>query len=115
MQNGKANIDLVHFRYDQRSMYEPYGNESILSRSCRTREPDMIGSTHRLHQECVRLAEALKLPMGLDPESEVVDEAMQNGEGDALWQRYGIESYTCLQLLRASEHSMKTGALIVFC
>jgi hypothetical protein len=34
------------------------------------------------------------------------------GEG---WQRYGVESLVCLQLIHAAKHSLKTGAAIAFC
>jgi hypothetical protein len=76
----------------------------------------MVGSSHRLAQECERLAAALKLPTDLDPESDVVQDAMESqGKGDTQWQRYGIESYVCLQVLKACKHSIATGAAIVFC
>ncbi len=31
------------------------------------------------------------------------------------WQRYGIESYACLRLIRAARHSVVTGAAIAYC
>ncbi|MGI5156389.1 hypothetical protein [Microbispora sp. CA-102843] len=31
------------------------------------------------------------------------------------WRRYGVESFTCLQLTAAARHSIATGAAIVFC
>lgn len=75
----------------------------------------MIGSSPRLLDECQRIARALSLPLGMDPESDEVLEATESqGEGDVLWKRYGVESYTCLQLSEAAAHSIRTGAAIVF-
>jgi hypothetical protein len=77
---------------------------------------EMVGSSVRLLKECKRLAAALRLPLELDPESDEVFAAMNSqGPGELQWQRYGIESYVCLQLHDACEHSLKNGAAIVFC
>ncbi|MGW5260354.1 hypothetical protein ACWEQG_05215 [Microbispora sp. NPDC004025] len=75
-----------------------------------------IGSSQRLLEECRRLAERLGLPEDLDPWSDEVDEALE-GEGAARegWQRYGVESFTCLQLMAAARQSIATGAAMVFC
>jgi hypothetical protein len=74
-----------------------------------------LGSSVRLPAEARRLAEALGLPEDLDPHSEGVVEATDAeepaGEG---WQRHGVESYVCLQLLRAAKLSIATGAAIAF-
>ncbi len=74
-----------------------------------------LGSSVRLLAETRRLAEALGLPEGLDPESEEVSDSVDAedpaGEG---WQRYRVESYVCLQLLRAAKLSVSTGAAIAF-
>lgn len=76
---------------------------------------DMLGSSPRLLAECLELAEALELPDDLDPESDEVWEAAESqGEGELKWQRYGIESHTCLALIRASRASVETGAAVVF-
>ena len=75
-----------------------------------------LGSSVRLLAETRRVASALGLPEDLDPDSEEVFEACgavtPAAEG---WQRYGIESYTCLRLIRAAKHSVATGAAIAFC
>ncbi|MFJ8113381.1 hypothetical protein [Streptomyces sp. NPDC096132] len=72
-----------------------------------------LGSSVRLLAETRRLAEALGLPEDLDPHSEEVFEATDAeepaGQG---WQRHGVESYVCLQLLRAAKLSIATGAAI---
>ena len=76
---------------------------------------DMIGSSHRLLEECLELARALELPDDLEPESEEVWQAADGeGGGDRKWQRYGVESHTCLALTRACRASIETGAALVF-
>lgn len=70
----------------------------------------------RLKGDCEALAGVLELPLDLDPESEEVSRAMESqGEGARTWQRDGIESFTCLQLYAAANHSITTGAALVFC
>jgi hypothetical protein len=76
---------------------------------------DTIGSAPRLLAECMELAAALELPDDLDPEADEVWEAAESqGEAEAKWQRYGIESHTCLALIRACRASVATGAAVVF-
>jgi hypothetical protein len=75
-----------------------------------------IGSTIRLHQECLELASMLEIPLNLDIESmEVWNAPEQAGNGGEKWTHFGVESYSCLRLIRACEHSEKTGAAIAFC
>ncbi len=75
----------------------------------------MIGSAQALLRECRELASALEIPEGVSLEDEALWEAVDNqGEGDTKWERYGMESYTCLGLMRACEVSVETGAAIVF-
>lgn len=74
----------------------------------------MIGSSHRLLQECQRLAAALAIPHDMDSESDELLEAAQNqGEGEG-WQRYGVESFTCVRLIHACEASIRSGAALVY-
>jgi hypothetical protein len=76
----------------------------------------MIGSVQQLLLECTRLAEILSLPLDVDPESDDVLNAMENqGGADHGWQRYGVESFSCLQLVNACKASLRSGALMVFC
>lgn len=75
----------------------------------------MLGSSHALLRECRELAHALEMPEDLS----IYDERLElapapQGEGEAKWERYGVESYTCLALLRACEASVETGAAVVF-
>jgi hypothetical protein len=74
----------------------------------------MIGSAHRLLQECQRLAAALAIPRDMDSESDELLEAAQNqGEGEG-WRRYGVESFTCVRLIHACEASIRSGAALVY-
>ena len=76
----------------------------------------MVGSSVRLHEECRRLAAALQLPVDLDPEAQEVWDAVESqGQGEVHWKRCGIEAYLCLRVIRAADHSLKHGAVIVFC
>lgn len=75
-----------------------------------------LGSSVRLLAEARAIAAALGLPEDLDPESDkVLEAAAAETPADAGWQRYGTESYVCLQLINAAKHSLKTGAAIAFC
>jgi len=75
----------------------------------------MLGSSHALLRECHELAQALELPEDLSLEDEALFQAVENqGEGEAKWERYGVESYTCLALIKACGASIDTGAAIVF-
>jgi len=75
----------------------------------------MMGSSQVLLRECRELAQALEIPEGVSPEDDVLWEAVENqGRGETKWERYGVESYTCLGLIRACEVSVETGAAIVF-
>jgi hypothetical protein len=76
----------------------------------------MIGSVLRLREECRAMAELLEIPDGLDPESDdVLNAAEDPASGTTTWQRYGIESFSCVRLLAACDASVKSGATIVFC
>ena len=75
----------------------------------------MLGSSHALLGECRELARQLELPEGLSVDDEAVWRAVDDqGEGEAKWERYGIETYVCLALIRACEASIETGAAVVF-
>ncbi|QFG22902.1 hypothetical protein [Actinomadura sp. WMMB 499] len=74
-----------------------------------------LGSSVRLLDEVRRIAAALELPEDLDPDSEEVDEVLRGERRSAeRWRRYGVESFTCLQLIGAAKHSLATGAAIAF-
>ncbi|OPG08658.1 hypothetical protein [Microbispora sp. GKU 823] len=75
-----------------------------------------VGSSQRLLEECRRIAARLGLPDDLDPWGDEVSAAVEaDAEGAEGWRRYGVESFTCLQVMAAARHSIVTGAAIVFC
>lgn len=75
-----------------------------------------VGSSVRLLAETRRLARVLELPEDLDPDSDEVYDACDADEpATEGWQRYGVESYTCLRLLQAAKLSTETRAAIAFC
>ena len=81
----------------------------------------MLGSSHALLRECRELAQALEIPEDVSFDDAAVSRAAESqvegvgeGEGSAKWERYGVESYTCLVLIKACEASIETGAAIVF-
>jgi hypothetical protein len=75
----------------------------------------VIGSAQALLRECRELAQALEIPEGVSLEDEALLEAVDNqGSGETKWETYGVESFTCLCLMRACEASVETGAAVVF-
>ena len=101
---------------DAEGFYVPQDFESVLFPPEHLKIPGgMVGSSQQLLTETARLAKVLELPLDLEPESEEVWEAAESqGTGNTLWQRYGIESYTCLRLYHAAKHSIANSAVIVF-
>jgi hypothetical protein len=98
---------------DAEGFYVPQDFPSVLVSD--TAPGGCVGSVQRLRAECEVLAKALGLPAGLDPDSdEVTDAAEAQDLNAAGWKAYGVETYSCLQLMAACEASMKTGALLVF-
>lgn len=77
---------------------------------------EMVGSSYRLLKECERVASALEVPAELDETSDALWEAADSqGEGSVKWERYGIESFSCVCLMRGCRKSIETGAALVFC
>jgi hypothetical protein len=75
----------------------------------------MVGSSHRLLKECQRIAEQLEIPSDLDESSDALWEAADSqGEGTQKWERYGIESFTCVCLMRGCLKSLETNAALIF-
>ena len=77
--------------------------------------------SYALLRECRELAQALEIPEGVSFDDAAVSLAAESqvegageDEGSAKWERYGVESYTCLALIKACEASAETGAAIVF-
>ncbi len=75
----------------------------------------MVGSSVRLLGECKRLAASLRIPEALYEDSrELWEVSDSQGKGTELWPRYGIESFSCVCLMRGCEASIRTGAALVF-
>ncbi len=75
-----------------------------------------IGSAYRLLAECRSLADRIELPLTLDAEApEVWAATGTSGTGQIKWQYFGMESFSCIRLIRACEQSIKTGAAVAFC
>lgn len=75
----------------------------------------MIGSSFKLMEELTQLAKHLELPLDLDPESEEIwDAPERQGSGSLKWQKYGVESFSCLRLYYAAKHSIEHSCAMVF-
>lgn len=74
-----------------------------------------VGSSIALLKECTELAQAIGMPTDLDPEDGLFWQISEDQGAGTGWQRYGRESFTCIRLIHAARHSIKTGAAIVFC
>jgi len=102
---------------DAQGYYLPRALPEVLFPASEFKVPGgMIGSAVALQEECARLANALEIPEGLDPEApDVWEAASQQGYPSASrWRMYGIETFTCLRLLRACEIARESGCAIVF-
>jgi hypothetical protein len=76
---------------------------------------EFVGSSHSLLRETEALAFALEIPEELQPDDEALLEAAEaRREGETLWRRYGIETFSCVLLRAAARSSMERGAAIVF-
>ncbi|WP_386065973.1 hypothetical protein ACFJIW_15625 [Tahibacter sp. UC22_41] len=101
---------------DAEGFYLPQNFEQVLFADDKKLPGGMLGSVPKLLAELERLAAALGIPDDLHSQSERLWEAADShGEGDELWQRYGIESYSCVVLREACRKSLTSGAAIVFC
>lgn len=90
-----------------------------------------VGSSYALRRECTRVAAALEMPSDLlaDYESERFHVAIERGRTEdkswglfkskpaarAAWEQHPIAAMLCAELYGFSEHSIRTGALLVFC
>jgi hypothetical protein len=102
---------------DAEGFYLPLDFENVLFPPDELEIPGaMVGSAPRLLRECERLAELLEIPDDINLQSEALWEASDHGqgEGETVWQQYGIESYNCVALIEGCRHAVKTGAALVF-
>ena len=74
----------------------------------------LIGSSFSLLEECAHLADFLELPLDLDPEF-VRTVSLGEEKGEAVWERYGVESFVCSVLYTAGTISVESGCALVFC
>lgn len=91
-----------------------------------------VGSSYALRRECARVAATLELPNDLlaDYESERFSAAIRETQGAARkgwslfkpkpvprapWEEHPIAAMLCAKLHGFAEHSIRTGALLVFC
>lgn len=101
---------------DAEGFYLPQDFPQVLFAEDKKLPGGMLGSVPRLLAELERLAVVLGVPGDLHSQSEELWEAADSqGEGDENWQRYGIESYSCVVLREACHKSLESGAAIVFC
>jgi hypothetical protein len=78
----------------------------------------MVGSTFKLKAELEVLAEWLELDFTLDIDSEefwLLPEQQNKNKNKEKWKNFGIESHSCMNLLRACEESIKNKCAITFC
>jgi hypothetical protein len=114
--NQKLTFNHLILHSDAEGYYVPVEFEKVLYPSKDDIAGAMVGSSQRLLEECRRLAQALEIPADMDPDSdELWNAADAEGKGETVWQRYGIESFTCARLLRAAEMSIAANSAIVFC
>lgn len=74
----------------------------------------VIGSSFTLMGECEYLADFLELPLDLDPET-VREVSLSKEKGEAVWERYGVESFVCSAFYTAAKVSVESGCAIVLC
>ena len=100
---------------DNQGFYLPIKFDEVLVDSDETGiEGVAVGSSITLERECTMLAHALNLPTEMDPADTFSDDIFETqGQGTG-WEKYGIESSTCILLLNAARHSIMTGAALVF-
>jgi hypothetical protein len=111
----RREFDHLIVHSDAEGFYLPQDFAQVLITDDATIPAGMVGSTPRLLSECVRLAQLLEIPSHVTKDSEELWEASDSeGEGSTLWERYGVESLTCVALQAACRRSLETGAAIVF-
>lgn len=74
-----------------------------------------IGSTYRLIEELQELAQVLQLDLNHNIDDiDLYDAAEDQGHGNALWERYGVESFTCLKLYKGCLESIENRCVLAF-
>ena len=102
---------------DAEGFYLPLEFENVLFSPAGLEIPGgMVGSAPQLLSECERLAKLLEIPADITLLSEELWEASDHsqGEGDTVWEQYGVESFSCVALMEGCRQALKTGAALVF-
>jgi hypothetical protein len=111
----RQTFDHLILHSDAEGYYVPVDFESVLYGELEAIAGGMVGSSQRLLRECVRLRDALQVPEEIDPDGESLMEGVDSqGEGVG-WQRYAVESFSCVRLIHAARLSIERRAAIVFC
>lgn len=111
----KLTFDHLILHSDAEGYYVPIAFPKVLYPSKDDIAGAMIGSSHGLAEECRRIARALEIPAHLHPDSnELLQATDTQGKGEAMWQKYAIESFTCVRLLHAAEASVAAQSAVVF-
>ena len=110
---GPSFDHLVHHS-DADGFYVPVEFEPVVIAGA-PGEAWFLGSSYALKRECETIAQAIGLPLDMDPESEEVWDAADtcdtNAEG---WKRFGIESFGCLRLHSCAKLSIEQKTLLLF-
>lgn len=102
---------------DADGFYVPQNFEHVLfdSEESRPGIGGMVGSSVRLLEECLTLAEAISLPPDMDHENEEfwtnVENPPSSGEP---WQIYGLESFGLIRLIHGCRRSIQHQAVLLF-
>jgi hypothetical protein len=111
----KLTFDHLILHSDAEGYYVPIPFPKVIYPSKDDIAGAMVGSSQALLEELRRVARALEIPADLGPESKALFAAVDNqGKGEKTWQRFAIESFTCVRLMRAAEASIATKSAIVF-
>ena len=75
----------------------------------------MVGSSFELLGECRELANLIELPSDMDPDNDALWEAAESPRTDgARWNLFGVEAFCLSRLIKASELSIRHGAVVLF-
>lgn len=109
-------FDHLIFHGDAEGYYLPVDFEHVFYVPEKPKVPgDLLGSVQQLHKECEVLAEALQIPSEIGVASKALWQAVEDqGKGKATWERYGIETHSCVVLRAACEHALKHNSAVVF-
>ncbi|UPT63743.1 MAG: hypothetical protein M0D54_04135 [Hyphomonadaceae bacterium JAD_PAG50586_4] len=129
--SSERKFDHVYMHSDAEGYYVPQRFDRVLIANGEAY--GWVGSCYALAEECERLASALTLPQELlaNGEDEAFTEAILDQrrsdrsdflsnlfkpkQGAALWRAHPVAAMMCAKLHNMASHSIRTGALVVFC